>query len=114
MEKSQRDIQLEQIRLCADIGIQCTDRNPEKRPVSTQEIIDRIQKMYCTDSSTETSLARSPALQVSLLPQPDTVKFLGAYVHLYFLYYYHCPEPVTFAGCSTGRNYFLHEASRCT
>jgi len=47
LEESQSDIQLEQIRVCAEIGIKCTDSNPAKRPQSTQYIIDRLDKTKC-------------------------------------------------------------------
>ncbi|KAM3393432.1 hypothetical protein ACQJBY_014240 [Aegilops geniculata] len=41
LEKSQSDIQLKQVRICAEIGIECTDFNPAKRP-GTKNIIDRL------------------------------------------------------------------------
>lgn len=41
METSLGDIQLGSIRVCAEIGIECNDLNPEKRP-DTQRIIERL------------------------------------------------------------------------
>ena len=41
MEKSQWNGQLEQVRVCAEIGIECTNFNPKKRP-DTQHIINRL------------------------------------------------------------------------
>ncbi|EMS52610.1 Cysteine-rich receptor-like protein kinase 26 [Triticum urartu] len=33
LDESQRDIQLEQVRVCSEIGIECIESNPAKRPV---------------------------------------------------------------------------------
>ena len=41
MEISHRDEQLEQVRVCAEIAIECTNFNPAKRP-DTQRIINRL------------------------------------------------------------------------
>lgn len=49
-----RENQLEQIRVCAEIGKECRDNNPKRRP-STQNILDRLVKMERTRWSTETS-----------------------------------------------------------
>ena len=43
MEKSHSDIQLQQVRVCTEIGIECIDSNPAKRP-DTQNIIDRLNE----------------------------------------------------------------------
>ncbi|KAE8809230.1 Disease resistance protein RPM1 [Hordeum vulgare] len=49
LEKSQSDVQLKQVRICAEIGIECTDFNPAKRP-GTKNIIDRLVSLDETDS----------------------------------------------------------------
>ncbi|GJN35443.1 hypothetical protein PR202_gb24220 [Eleusine coracana subsp. coracana] len=41
------DRRLEPVRICAEIGIECTDFNPTKRPV-TQRIIERLAEVECT------------------------------------------------------------------
>ncbi|KAG2559558.1 hypothetical protein PVAP13_8KG018352, partial [Panicum virgatum] len=43
--ESQTHRQLEQIKVCAQIGIQCSDPNPNNRPPDTKDIIDRLQKV---------------------------------------------------------------------
>uniref|UniRef100_A0A453A736 Protein kinase domain-containing protein n=1 Tax=Aegilops tauschii subsp. strangulata TaxID=200361 RepID=A0A453A736_AEGTS len=41
LEQSQSDIELKQVRVCTEIGIECADFNPANRP-STKSIIDRL------------------------------------------------------------------------
>ncbi|XBI42555.1 hypothetical protein VPH35_126875 [Triticum aestivum] len=41
-------LQWEQIRVCAKIGIECTDFNPAKRPASMKHIIDRLEETECS------------------------------------------------------------------
>jgi len=59
LEESQKDIQLKQVQLCVEIGLECTKFNPAERPVSTQHIIDRLHKMESTYGSMGTSMTRS-------------------------------------------------------
>uniref|UniRef100_A0ACD5YNF6 Uncharacterized protein n=1 Tax=Avena sativa TaxID=4498 RepID=A0ACD5YNF6_AVESA len=59
LEASQGDIQLEQVRVCAEIGIECTDSNPAKRPDSTQHIIDRLDETGSTDDYIEAGMVTS-------------------------------------------------------
>jgi hypothetical protein len=46
------DIQLEQVRACTEIGMECIESNPAKRPVSMQHIIARLKRTGMTRSST--------------------------------------------------------------
>ena len=43
LEKSQSDIQLKQVRVCAEIGVECLASNPEKRP-DTKHIMSKLNK----------------------------------------------------------------------
>jgi len=65
--ESQTHGQLEQIKVCAQIGIQCSDPNPNNRPPDTKDIIDRLQKV---DRIQETQESGKP-LQV----QPTVLVF---------------------------------------
>ncbi|KAI5017723.1 hypothetical protein ZWY2020_042611 [Hordeum vulgare] len=61
--------QLEQVRVCTKIGIECMDLDPKKRPF-VQHIIDRLDKTARTDYSCQTSMSSSLAeLQPSLLEE---------------------------------------------
>ncbi|CAD6266943.1 unnamed protein product [Miscanthus lutarioriparius] len=51
---SQRNKELEQIRVCAEIGLECIDSNPRRRP-TTEHILDRLYQMESANLSTETS-----------------------------------------------------------
>ncbi|XP_020183565.1 uncharacterized protein [Aegilops tauschii subsp. strangulata] len=64
LDKSERDIQLEQVRVCAEIGIECIESNPAKRPVSVQHIITRLDETRSMDSSIEAAVTRSSRPQV--------------------------------------------------
>jgi hypothetical protein len=44
LEESLEDTEFEQIQVCANIGKECTKRNPERRPRSVQHIIDRLKE----------------------------------------------------------------------
>ncbi|KAF7032533.1 hypothetical protein CFC21_043694 [Triticum aestivum] len=46
LEKSKR----EQVRVCTEIALECTEYNPAKRPSSTQSIIDRLDETETTDT----------------------------------------------------------------
>uniref|UniRef100_A0ACD5Y3R8 Uncharacterized protein n=1 Tax=Avena sativa TaxID=4498 RepID=A0ACD5Y3R8_AVESA len=48
LEKSPSDVQLKQVRVCAEIGIECIDSNPAKRP-DTQHIINILKEYTETD-----------------------------------------------------------------
>jgi hypothetical protein len=85
LEKSHRDIQLEQVRVCTEIGIECIEYNPAKRPVSMQHIIARLHETGSTEDSVETDVTRSSPLQVMLTPvTPCIILYLGTFVHLHF------------------------------
>lgn len=84
MDKSERDIQLEQVRVCAEIGIECIESNPAKRPVSVQHIITRLDETRSMDSSIEAAVTRSSRPQVMLAPgtwRPPTTLHLGAFLY---------------------------------
>ncbi|XP_066356154.1 cysteine-rich receptor-like protein kinase 8 [Miscanthus floridulus] len=51
---SQGNKELEQIRVCAEIGLECIDSNPRRRP-TTEHILDQLYQMESTNLSTETS-----------------------------------------------------------
>jgi hypothetical protein len=59
LEESWGDIQLEQVRVCAEIGIECTDSNPANRPDSTQHIIDRLDETGSVDGYIEAGMITS-------------------------------------------------------
>ena len=58
--------QLEQVRVCTKIGIQCMDLDPKKRP-NTGDIIDRLGKTGIVDYSDKIGINSSSAEQVGLL-----------------------------------------------
>ncbi|XP_071681890.1 cysteine-rich receptor-like protein kinase 10 [Lolium perenne] len=66
LEKSQCDVQLKQVRVCAEIGIECIDPNPVNRP-DTQHIIDRIDETESMDEYTEAGVITSQQLQLGAL-----------------------------------------------
>ncbi|GJM95201.1 hypothetical protein PR202_ga11909 [Eleusine coracana subsp. coracana] len=53
-------MRLEPVRICAEIGIECTDFNPAKRPV-TQHIIQRLAEVECTYGLIKSDLFISPS-----------------------------------------------------
>ncbi|KAM0929068.1 hypothetical protein ACQ4PT_001887 [Festuca glaucescens] len=62
LQKSQGDaVRLEQIRVCAELGIHCTEYNPGKRPV-TQHIIDQLDEVNIMDGSIETGMSSTSAV----------------------------------------------------
>lgn len=64
---SQGNKELEQIRVCAEIGLECIHSNPRRRP-TTQHILDRLYQMESTHLSTETSEnSTSVTMTVSIL-----------------------------------------------
>ncbi|CAM0958931.1 unnamed protein product [Alopecurus aequalis] len=58
LEKSHREVQQEQVRVCAEIGIECIDSNPAKRP-NMQHIVDRLDKTKIVDGYIETGVITS-------------------------------------------------------
>ncbi|XP_037445417.1 cysteine-rich receptor-like protein kinase 10 [Triticum dicoccoides] len=58
LKKSQRDVQLEQVRVCTEIGLECTDFNPAKRP-DTKHIISRLDETETTDGYINTDVITS-------------------------------------------------------
>ncbi|XP_037465948.1 putative wall-associated receptor kinase-like 16 isoform X2 [Triticum dicoccoides] len=71
--------QLEQVRVCTKIGIECMDLDPKKRPV-VQHIIDRLDKTARADYSCQTGMSSSLAeLQPSLLEE-QSEKIIGKLV----------------------------------
>ncbi|XP_047044414.1 cysteine-rich receptor-like protein kinase 44 [Lolium rigidum] len=63
---SQRNQECEQIRVCVEIGIECTDFDPANRPVSMKHIIERLAKTERTKGAAGGS---DPVAQT--LPPPD-------------------------------------------
>ncbi|TVU26837.1 hypothetical protein EJB05_29402, partial [Eragrostis curvula] len=76
IETSLGDARLEPVRVCAEIGIECIDFNPEKRP-DTQCILERLAEMeriygfmkidLCTSTATN-SLDRIPSGLFVIVP----------------------------------------------
>ncbi|KAI5001550.1 hypothetical protein ZWY2020_026200 [Hordeum vulgare] len=56
--KPHREVQLEEVRVCAEIGIECTNFNPAKRP-DTQYIINRLAETETIDGYIETGVITS-------------------------------------------------------
>lgn len=54
---------VEQVKVCAEIGINCTDNNPENRP-SIQGIIQRLDATDISNSSVRSVAISSSAGQV--------------------------------------------------
>ena len=65
MEKSQKEQQLEQIRVCTEVGKRCLDYDPAKRP-SAQGIIDILKQ---TESRVRQQVSSSTVLQASSFVQ---------------------------------------------
>ena len=63
-ETLNQDTELNQVRVCAKIGVECRDFNPAKRPV-TQYIIETLYEMEQTYGFIETDLCTSSATHVS-------------------------------------------------
>lgn len=55
----QRDTQLDQVRVCTKIGMECMDSDPKKRP-DASHIVDRLEK---TSSAVETGISSSSVEQ---------------------------------------------------
>nr|CAB3502688.1 unnamed protein product [Digitaria exilis] len=64
VEKSQKEQQLEQIRLCTKVGQRCLDYDPAKRP-SIQSVINVLEQTETKKLRTETGASSSMVLQAS-------------------------------------------------
>ncbi|CAM0948563.1 unnamed protein product [Alopecurus aequalis] len=65
LDKSQGDKQLEEVRVCIDIAIQCTDFNPVKRP-DIKHIIGRLGATKMADESNSETGKITPAKRKSI------------------------------------------------
>lgn len=75
MQKSEGDIvKLEQIRVCAELGIQCTQVNPGKRPV-TQHIIDQLDEVK-VDGSIKTGMISTWSASCTASEHDEVTKLL--------------------------------------
>ncbi|XP_051185807.1 uncharacterized protein [Lolium perenne] len=77
LEKSHSKVQHEQVRVCAEIGIECTNFNPAKRP-DTEHIISRLDEAENFDKYVETGKITSHEIN------PDT---LSGTMHVLWLIY---------------------------
>lgn len=75
MERSQRDTLSEQIRVCYEIALECTDFNPNKRPASARDIIDRLHKIESIQAEMGSSLAVMGAMDA---PVSSSLADMGA------------------------------------
>ncbi|CAO2140924.1 unnamed protein product [Urochloa humidicola] len=64
LEKSQGDTDLEHVRVCTEIALECLDYNPEKRP-TTQRIMEILNEIESRCVSVETDDGTSSATKVS-------------------------------------------------
>ncbi|KAI4986668.1 hypothetical protein ZWY2020_019298 [Hordeum vulgare] len=58
LEASEGDMQLEQVKVCYKIGVECMNFDPKKRPIA-QHIVDELDKKRSADHSDETSVDSS-------------------------------------------------------
>uniref|UniRef100_A0ACD6A3A6 Uncharacterized protein n=1 Tax=Avena sativa TaxID=4498 RepID=A0ACD6A3A6_AVESA len=70
LQASEGDVRLVQVRVCAEIGIECMDLDPNKRPVA-RDIIGRLNKMASDADypNGETSISSSSVEQQISLPR---------------------------------------------
>lgn len=54
LEKTERETQLVQLRVCTEIAIECTDFNPVKRP-DIEHIIDKLRAAKSAEESAASS-----------------------------------------------------------
>jgi hypothetical protein len=52
---------LEQVQVCAELGIQCVESNPDNRPI-TKHMIDRLDEVNIMDISIKSSMNSTPAV----------------------------------------------------
>lgn len=67
MEVSHEASELDQIRVCANIGKECTKSNPAKRPCSVQAIIDRLEETESADESSAEQVCLKTASSSKLI-----------------------------------------------
>ena len=65
LEKSQR----QQVRVCTEIALQCTERSPKRRPTSTQYVVDRLTE---TESTGTMDLLDVYLVELHFPVEPDT------------------------------------------
>ncbi|KAM3277732.1 hypothetical protein ACQJBY_045558 [Aegilops geniculata] len=70
--KPLEDTHVEQVRVCTEIGIECSDFNPAKRPVSTHKIIERLKE---TETADEVSSVLSSIVPTKLFVHPHLLCF---------------------------------------
>ncbi|KAF7044959.1 hypothetical protein CFC21_054117 [Triticum aestivum] len=76
LEASEGDMQLEQVRVCYKIAIECMDLDPKKRSVA-RHIVSRLDKMTSAEYLDETSIGSSVfELQISL-PREQSGERIG-------------------------------------
>ena len=66
---------MEQIRACVELGLECTEINPYKRP-ATQHIMDRLEKVNITDEYRKDGGSISAVAQVRKLMSKNMVPLL--------------------------------------
>lgn len=62
----------EQIRVCVELGLQCTEFSKDKRPV-TKYIIHRLDKASIEDQTTKAGVSTSAVVQVCKLVSQNMV-----------------------------------------
>ncbi|EMS51104.1 Cysteine-rich receptor-like protein kinase 15 [Triticum urartu] len=67
LEKSQPDTQLEQVRVCTEIAIECSDFNPARRP-DTNNIINRLRATKNADEFATELKVRFPGDYILIFP----------------------------------------------
>ncbi|KAF7012681.1 hypothetical protein CFC21_026846 [Triticum aestivum] len=60
LERSQRDTVCEQIQVCYETALECTDYNPNKRPASAQDILDMLHEMERIQVCSKSELIQIP------------------------------------------------------
>lgn len=71
MEVSHEASELDQIRVCANIGKECTKSNPAKRPCSVQAIIDRLEETESADEPSAEHVCLKAACVLQLVVQTN-------------------------------------------
>jgi hypothetical protein len=75
VEKSQEERQLEQIRVCTEVGQSCLEYHPGRRP-SAQEIIEILKQTERKEPCIETGASSSTALRASSHVEEDKIKII--------------------------------------
>ncbi|KAM0930494.1 hypothetical protein ACQ4PT_000939 [Festuca glaucescens] len=76
LDASEGRIQLEQVRVCSKIGIECMNLDPKKRPVA-RHIIDRLDKTTSADYSEEICIGSSSFESQISLPREQFGERIG-------------------------------------